>query len=67
VVLLAEMDRIAGGRELTSLAAQHLTAPRFPDLASLYARLGLAPDGSTLTDGNLAWVRDAIMLDQAAP
>jgi hypothetical protein len=63
--LIRRMDRVSGTRVFSSLAARCLRSAEFPDVAALFARMGLRRDDAnrlTLSDGApLAPVRDAIM------
>jgi hypothetical protein len=66
--LLRVMDEIAG-TPVFSLTAQRYRSGPLPDLAELYAQLGLRAcehEPCAAFDAPLAWVRDAIMLQSTA-
>jgi predicted metalloprotease with PDZ domain len=62
--LLAELDRLTDTRVFSDLYRRHVPSDAFPDLASVYRRLGLEPSGGglRLDDGAPeAGTREAIM------
>jgi hypothetical protein len=62
--VVARMDEIAGAPIVSGLMKRWVEGPKLPDLAALYAALGLLPDADgmqTSAAAKDAWIRTAIM------
>jgi hypothetical protein len=60
--VIARLDGFAGAKVMQGLAAKWVHGPRFPELKTLFAQLGIDEQGQPVQGAPLAWIRDAIML-----
>lgn len=59
--VIERLDAISGEPVMRELAAKWVDGPRFPELKTLFAELGIDDQGRPIEGAPLAWIRDAIM------